>query len=566
MENQLMNFYNPSVTFKGAVKCDNAPSANTDLTRKQDIAGLSYISAIAAGSSSMLSVASGELSISSLAITDVHVDSTQTSLANFISNESATAASLKEGDVLILTAATGGTQTWMISGANGSSAGNYTQIESPLTAAEVGAVLTAGDGISVNAANAQISANLAAGAGLAKTVSGGQITFTVDANSDEIVEGSSNLYYTNARARTALSAGTGISYTSGSGVIAINLVGGTAIGIAGNTISFNGSTSDVSEGTNLYYTDTRSRASVSLASVSSPDAQLLTYNNSTGVFSCPASSVFAQFSGSAGIGFSNGDISFTGSTSDVSEGSRLYYTDTRSRASVSIASVSSPDAQLLTYNNSTGVFSCPASAVFAQFSGSAGIGFSNGDISFTGSTSDVSEGSRLYYTDARSRLAIAADGAAGNLLTYNNSNGQILVATSTVQGAFSAGTGLTYSNGQYALNATTTMVTEGTNLYYTDARVRAAISAGSDADELITYNSGTGSFSLRENVIRYETQVTLSAGVGTQITHNLGKKLVHTSFMDASGNQIQVAVVYNSTTALTITSEVGITIDLAVSV
>ena len=46
------------------------------------------------------------------------------------------------------------------------------------------------------------------------------------------------------------------------------------------------------------------------------------------------------------------------------------------------------------------------------------------------------------------------------------------------------------------------MVTEGTNLYFTDARVRAAISAGSDADELITYNSGTGSFSLRENVIR----------------------------------------------------------------
>jgi hypothetical protein len=558
-----MNFYNPSVTFKGNVKCDNAPSENTDLTRKQDIAGLSYISAIAAGSSSMLSVASGELSISSLAITDVHVDSTQTSLANFIANESATAASLKEGDVLILTAATGGTQTWMVSGANGSSAGNYTQIESPLTAAEVGAVLTAGDGISVNAANAQISANLAAGVGLSKTVSGGQITFAVDANSDEIVEGSSNLYYTNARARTALSAGTGISYTSGSGVIAISLVGGTAIGISGNTISFNGSTSDVSEGTNLYYTDVRSRLSIAADSAA---GNLLTYNNSTGKALVATSTVQGAFSAGTGLSYSNGVYEFNGSTSDVSEGTNLYYTDTRVRAAISLASVSAPNAQLLSYTSATGVLSLPASTVFNQFSGSAGIGFADGDISFTGSTSDVSEGSRLYYTDVRSRLSIAADGAAGNLLTYNNSNGQILVATSTVQGAFSAGTGLTYSNGQYALNATTTMVTEGTNLYFTDARVRAAISAGSDADELITYNSGTGSFSLRENVIRYDTQVTLSAGVGTQITHNLGKKLVHTSFMDASGNQIQVAVVYNSTTALTITSDVGITVDLAISI
>ena len=83
-----MQFFNPSVTFKGTVKCDNAPSDDADLTRKQDIAGLSYISSIASGSQSMLSVANGELSISSLAITDVHVDSTQTSLANFVANES----------------------------------------------------------------------------------------------------------------------------------------------------------------------------------------------------------------------------------------------------------------------------------------------------------------------------------------------------------------------------------------------------------------------------------------------------------------------------------------------
>ena len=37
-------------------------------------------------------------------------------------------------------------------------------------------------------------------------------------NSDEITEGSTNLYFTNARARGAVSAGTGLSYNSTTGV------------------------------------------------------------------------------------------------------------------------------------------------------------------------------------------------------------------------------------------------------------------------------------------------------------------------------------------------------------
>ena len=180
-----MQFYNPEVVFKGGVKCDNAPTENTHLVRKQDVAGLSFIDGIADGSSSMLSVSGGKLSITNLALTDVHVDSSQTSLANFISNESSTAASLQTGDVLILTAASAGTETFMVSGANGSNANNYTEIESPLSAAEVGAVINAGDGISVNSANATISANIEAGTGLSKSTSNGQITFAVDANSDE---------------------------------------------------------------------------------------------------------------------------------------------------------------------------------------------------------------------------------------------------------------------------------------------------------------------------------------------------------------------------------------------
>ena len=124
------NNYAPQYVFKGQVQSDTAPSANNDLVRKQDVSGLSFISSIAAGSSSYLSVSGGELSVSSLLISDVHVDNSQTSLANFISNESSTAANLKKGDFLVLTAATGGSETFIVSGADGSQASNYTEVES----------------------------------------------------------------------------------------------------------------------------------------------------------------------------------------------------------------------------------------------------------------------------------------------------------------------------------------------------------------------------------------------------------------------------------------------------
>ena len=115
------------------------------------------------------------------------------------------------------------------------------------------------------------------------------------------------------------------------------------------------------------------------------------------------------------------------------------------------------------------------------------------------------------------------------------------------------------------MNATTSDVSEGSNLYYTDARVRAAIAAGSDSDELISYDSNNGSFSLRLSDIRYETSVTLTANVASTITHNLGKQLVQVAAMDANGNKIELDVVYSSTSALTVTSVSGITATIAIS-
>tara|TARA_Y100001937_G_scaffold128345_1_gene204142 strand:+ start:3336 stop:5033 length:1698 start_codon:yes stop_codon:yes gene_type:complete len=565
-----MQFYNPEVIFKGGVKCDNAPTENSHLTRKQDISGLSFINGIADGSSSMLSVSGGKLSISNLALTDVHVDSSQTSLANFISNEGSTAASLQTGDVLILTAPSAGTETFMVSGANGSSASNYTEIESPLSAAEVGAVINAGDGISVNAANATISANIEAGTGLSKSVSGGQITFAVDANSDEISEGSSNLYYTDSRSRSAISLETVSSpdsnlmkYNSSTGEMKVLLsditsefTAGTGLSYSNGEYALDADSDDITEGSsNLYFTQARARGAVS-------GGTGLSYNSGTGAFAI-------NLTGGTGIGISGSTISFNGDSDDVSEGSsNLYFSQARARASIQADSAA---GNLLSYSNSSGDLLVSTASVRGAFSGGTAIGITDGTIAFNGSTSDVSEGSNQYFTQARARGAVSAESVSSpdaNLLQYNSSTGAFKVLLSDVVGEFTAGTGLAYDGtGEYSLDADTDDVAEGSsNLYHTAARVRAAVSVSSQADELIGYDSSNGSFSLRLQELRHEQSVTLSANTAATITHNLGKQLVHVSAMDASGNKIELDVVYTNTNALTVESAVGVTVTVAVSV
>ena len=565
-----MQFYNPEVVFKGGVKCDNAPSEDNHLVRKQDVAGLSFIDGIADGSSSMLSVSGGKLSISNLAITDVHVDSTQTSLANFISNESSTAASLGEGDVLILTAPSDGTETYIVSGANGSSAGNYTQIESPLSAAEVGAVLQAGDGISVNASNATISANIEAGTGLSKSVSNGQITFAVDANSDEISEGSSNLYYTDSRSRSAISLEAVSSpdsnlmkYNSSTGEMKVLLsditsefTAGTGLSYSNGEYALDADTDDIDEGSsNLYFTQARARGAVS-------GGTGLSYNSGTGAFAI-------NLAGADGIGVSGNTISFTGDSDDVSEGSsNLYFSQARARGSIQADSAA---GNLLSYSDSSGDLLVSTSSVRGAFSGGTAIGITDGVIAFNGSTSDVSEGSNQYFTQARARGSVSAESVSSpdaNLLQYNSSTGAFKVLLSDVVSEFTAGTGLAYDGtGEYSLDADTDDVSEGSsNLYHTAARVRAAVSVSSQSDELIGYDSSNGSFSLRLQELRHEQSVTLSANTAATITHNLGKQLVHVSAMDASGNKIELEVVYLNANSLSVESAVGITVTIAVSV
>lgn len=176
------------------------------------------------------------------------------------------------------------------------------------------------------------------------------------ANTDELEEGLQNLYFTQARARSAIStqALTGVFYNPTTG--AINLASIPNSSLANKTITINGtsielggsgtlslSTTGITEGTNLYYSNSRARSALSAGLG-------ISYDTSTGVITntiTQYTDALARNAVSAG-----GDITYNSeigefyyvtpniiqsldnhTTTSLREGTNLYFTQTRARSS-----------------------------------------------------------------------------------------------------------------------------------------------------------------------------------------------------------------------------------------
>ena len=328
-----------------------------------------------------------KLKVKPLTVTDVTVDATQTSLANFISNVY-TGSNFQEGDIVFL-AATSPIESYIHNGGTAGTAADWELINSGLSDAQIRAKFSASSGIDYNASTGEFTADqteikgfFSAGTGLAYL--NGQ--FSLSATSDQITEGSNNLFYTNARVDGHLSGGTAIQYNAG-------------------VISFNGSTSDVAEGSNLYYTNAR---------------------------------VDAHLSGGTAIQYNAGVISFNGDSDDVVEGTtNRYYSSSLVYGDLGVATAPTNDQQMISFNSSTGEYSLLRSEIGALFSAGTGLSFQNGQYSFVGNTDIVSEGTNnLYFSQQRARQSIQADPAAGNLLTVNQTSGDIALMTSSIRKTF----------------------------------------------------------------------------------------------------------------------------------
>ena len=221
------------------------------------------------------------------------------------------------------------------------------------------------------------------------------------------------------------------------------------------TTALNGvSTNDVSEGTNLYFTQARARSSLS-STADGSISSLISYDDSTGV------------------------IKYRANTSYITEGSNLYFTnsraDTRADLRISASSInaladvdtvtSTPtNNQVLTW---TGTAWTPANPQGAAGSVSS-VNTKSGAVVL--GSDDITEGtSNLYFTNSRWDTRLAAK--TSDNLSEGTTNKYF--SNTLARNAMAAGTGLSYnsSTGTFSLSANSDQVSEGSsNLFYTNAR------------------------------------------------------------------------------------------------
>src|SRR6056300_778221 len=208
----------------------------------------------------------------------------------------------------------------------------------------------------------------------------------------------------------------------------------TINGISPTSNAITITTANITENTNLYYTDARARAAISVTD-SGGDGSL-SYNNSTGVLTYTgpsASEVRAHFSAGEGIDISSGEISGEDAT-DVNKG---------------IASFSSDH------------FGVTSGAVTIKADGIDDTHIDFGTGTNQVSTADIPEQTNLYYTDARadSRISSASVGdlsdvdittsapSANDVLTWNAVDGEFQPAAAPGAAGGEANTGSNVGTG-----------------------------------------------------------------------------------------------------------------------
>jgi hypothetical protein len=235
------------------------------------------------------------------------------------------------------------------------------------------------DGRSANAAaNLLTSATLTNititgdGTGLTITAENGGLQDLSGLDTDDLTEGTTNFYFTDERAQDAIGNAIAAGAQSGITVTYDDANGEIDFSVAdqwsGKT------TSDLTEGTNLYFTDERAQDAIGTAITNGTQSGItVTYVDADNEINF---SVADQWSGK--------------DTDDLTEGtSNLYFTTTRARDSVSAGDG-------LDYNASTGVFS-------ADLKSAGGLTIDTGEIKVDRTTTDT------WYDEAGAASTVAGD-------------------------------------------------------------------------------------------------------------------------------------------------------------
>jgi len=245
------------------------------------------------------------------------------------------------------------------------------------------------------------------------------------------------------------------------------------ISVNGQTGAVSLSTSNISEGSNLYYTDARARAAITLTATGSSGAS--TY--SSGVLNIPTYTL----AGLGGVPTSR-SLTINGTALDLSA-DRSFSVGTVTSIGLAVPTGFTASSAITTSGNIT-------------------LGFTAGySLPTTASQTNWD----AAYNDKINSAAVT--GTTTKTLTLTQQDGGTITAswtdinTDAVTSVFGRTGAVVATSGDY----TTAQVTESGNLYYTDTRARTAVSftAGSGA-----YNSSTGVFTIPTNT----SQLTNGAG------------------------------------------------------
>ena len=339
------------------------------------------------------------------------------------------------------------------------------------------------------------------------------------ADTDALAEGSTNLYFTEARAIGSVITG----FVSGSGTVAATDTILEAIqkldgNIAAATLS---STDDLAEGvTNFYYTEARFDSSLSGKSTDdlAEGATNLYYTEARFDSSLSGKTSDDLTEGATNLFYSEArfDTSLSGKTTDdIVEGTNLYYTDARVDANTSVvlntAKVSA-DGSIGTHSDVDVSTAAPVNGDVLTWNGANWVPLQNGDYTSSDfdsdfglkTTDDLTEGgANLYFTEDRTIASIlinhVASGDGTNVVANTDSieaaigklDGAVIDHESRVAALEAGGANLTWAKERFVLAAG-----DITNGYIELAQEAAANSIVAFVDRLAIHEGASEDYSV----------------------------------------------------------------------
>ena len=239
------------------------------------------------------------------------------------------------------------------------------------------------------------------------------------------------------------------------------------------------STTDLSEGSNQYFTNSRARGAVSVTD-SGGDGSLA-YNSSTGVITYTgpsASEARAHFSVASGSGLSYNAGTGEFGTSSIPNAQLANSAVTIGGTSVSLGASQGTFTGLTSLTSTTLI---GTTLVSGTVDAANAISIASGNITFEGSTADANE-----------TILTAADASGGDkTLTLPNETGTILTTASSIANGNLANASLTVGSTSISLGGTATTIAGLSSLTSTTLVGTTLISGSADAANSIKLVSGT---------------------------------------------------------------------------